>query len=137
MRISVPAKTMAAGGLLSRASQSGVHVRSLACSLRSLAISPSPIRPPQTQARSISQSALSTSRQLQKTRTFLQTIPVTLGSLGAAHRQQTRGMKVHSSVKKRCEHCKVRSFAWVLGHVQPFDLPDSGPASRAVQNDEH
>lgn len=22
--------------------------------------------------------------------------------------QQTRGMKVHSSVKKRCEHCKVR-----------------------------
>lgn len=22
-------------------------------------------------------------------------------------RQQTRGMKVHSSVKKRCEHCKV------------------------------
>lgn len=23
--------------------------------------------------------------------------------------QQTRGMKVHSSVKKRCEHCKVRS----------------------------
>jgi hypothetical protein len=21
--------------------------------------------------------------------------------------QQTRGMKVHSSVKKRCEHCKV------------------------------
>ncbi|QUC18428.1 uncharacterized protein UV8b_02669 [Ustilaginoidea virens] len=28
--------------------------------------------------------------------------------LGAGFvRQQTRGMKVHSSVKKRCEHCKV------------------------------
>ncbi|RYO76224.1 hypothetical protein DL766_002949 [Monosporascus sp. MC13-8B] len=28
-------------------------------------------------------------------------------------RQQTRGMKVHSSIKKRCEHCKVslRLFA--------------------------
>ncbi|KAL7620608.1 hypothetical protein AAE478_009603 [Parahypoxylon ruwenzoriense] len=25
----------------------------------------------------------------------------------AIARQQTRGMKVHSSVKKRCEHCKV------------------------------
>ncbi|OAQ99818.1 hypothetical protein LLEC1_02910 [Akanthomyces lecanii] len=23
--------------------------------------------------------------------------------------QQIRGMKVHSSVKKRCEHCKVRA----------------------------
>ncbi|XWW99624.1 hypothetical protein V2A60_007635 [Cordyceps javanica] len=23
------------------------------------------------------------------------------------HQQQVRGMKVHSSVKKRCEHCKV------------------------------
>ncbi|KAK1255032.1 hypothetical protein MKX08_009027 [Trichoderma sp. CBMAI-0020] len=28
--------------------------------------------------------------------------PAIAGSL-----QQTRGMKVHSSVKKRCEHCKV------------------------------
>ncbi|KAI1407596.1 50s ribosomal protein l36 [Hypoxylon sp. FL1857] len=25
----------------------------------------------------------------------------------AISQQQTRGMKVHSSVKKRCEHCKV------------------------------
>ncbi|KAI5859689.1 ribosomal protein L36-domain-containing protein [Durotheca rogersii] len=25
----------------------------------------------------------------------------------ARQQQQTRGMKVHSSVKKRCEHCKV------------------------------
>lgn len=24
--------------------------------------------------------------------------------------QQVRGMKVHSSIKKRCEHCKVRSI---------------------------
>ncbi|UNI23488.1 hypothetical protein JDV02_009307 [Purpureocillium takamizusanense] len=26
---------------------------------------------------------------------------------GVMQQQQTRGMKVHSSVKKRCEHCKV------------------------------
>lgn len=29
--------------------------------------------------------------------------------------QQTRGMKVHSSVKKRCEHCKVGSPRAGLG----------------------
>ncbi|KAM5355446.1 hypothetical protein ACJ41O_002092 [Fusarium nematophilum] len=28
-------------------------------------------------------------------------------ALGSGLMQQTRGMKVHSSVKKRCEHCKV------------------------------
>ncbi|KAJ4311358.1 hypothetical protein N0V84_010486 [Fusarium piperis] len=28
-------------------------------------------------------------------------------TLGGGLMQQTRGMKVHSSVKKRCEHCKV------------------------------
>jgi len=31
------------------------------------------------------------------------------GGLVAFQKQQTRGMKVQSSVKKRCEHCKVRS----------------------------
>jgi large subunit ribosomal protein L36 len=28
-------------------------------------------------------------------------------ALGGVSMQQTRGMKVHSSIKKRCEHCKV------------------------------
>ncbi|KAH7273625.1 hypothetical protein FSOLCH5_001482 [Fusarium solani] len=28
-------------------------------------------------------------------------------AIGGGLMQQTRGMKVHSSVKKRCEHCKV------------------------------
>lgn len=31
--------------------------------------------------------------------------------------QQTRGMKVHSSVKRRCEHCKVRVFPWAVSVV--------------------
>lgn len=31
----------------------------------------------------------------------------TAGTIGGGLMQQTRGMKVHSSVKKRCEHCKV------------------------------
>ena len=35
--------------------------------------------------------------------------PTTTGraALFLLQQQQTRGMKVHSSVKKRCEHCKV------------------------------
>lgn len=36
--------------------------------------------------------------------------PAIAGSL-----QQTRGMKVHSSVKKRCEHCKV-GWKWIYKH---------------------
>lgn len=31
-----------------------------------------------------------------------------------ALQQQIRGMKVHSSIKKRCEHCKVRQHAAAL-----------------------
>ncbi|RSL88799.1 hypothetical protein BHE90_004341 [Fusarium euwallaceae] len=33
--------------------------------------------------------------------------PSAAPALGGGLMQQTRGMKVHSSVKKRCEHCKV------------------------------
>lgn len=29
--------------------------------------------------------------------------------------QQTRGMKVRSAIKKRCEHCKVRELDWEIG----------------------
>ncbi|KAI0976839.1 hypothetical protein F4678DRAFT_125918 [Xylaria arbuscula] len=56
----------------------------------------------QPTARSVSLSALN-STQGQRPTIAIPTaaIPVTLA------RQQTRGMKVHSSVKKRCEHCKV------------------------------
>ncbi|KAK2067821.1 hypothetical protein P8C59_001527 [Phyllachora maydis] len=38
--------------------------------------------------------------------TGLKTRPAEIGALAVA-RQQTRGMKVQSSIKKRCEHCKV------------------------------
>ncbi|KAI9899209.1 hypothetical protein N3K66_005670 [Trichothecium roseum] len=40
-------------------------------------------------------------------------IPMTMAKgaapmqVGFAQQQQVRGMKVHSAVKKRCEHCKV------------------------------
>lgn len=42
----------------------------------------------------------------------------------ALPKQQTRGMKVHSSVKKRCEHCKVRRLPlWNLSGWTEADLP--------------
>lgn len=40
--------------------------------------------------------------------------PAIAGSL-----QQTRGMKVHSSVKKRCEHCKV-GWKWIYKHYSRY-----------------
>ncbi|KAI0804454.1 hypothetical protein GGR55DRAFT_658677 [Xylaria sp. FL0064] len=56
----------------------------------------------QSTVRSISQSALApTKAQRPAIARPAATISVTLAQ------QQTRGMKVHSSVKKRCEHCKV------------------------------
>jgi large subunit ribosomal protein L36 len=40
---------------------------------------------------------------------------------GLLQQVQTRGMKVHSSVKKRCEHCKVSEImslqAWITGEA--------------------
>ncbi|KAI1252184.1 hypothetical protein MGN70_006757 [Eutypa lata] len=51
-------------------------------------------------ARAISQAALSP-RLAARPTTALSALKV------AIQQQQTRGMKVHSSVKKRCEHCKV------------------------------
>ncbi|KAI1819097.1 ribosomal protein L36-domain-containing protein [Xylaria intraflava] len=51
--------------------------------------------------RSLSQSALAPTQALRPAVTRPASIPVALSQ------QQTRGMKVHSSVKKRCEHCKV------------------------------
>ncbi|KAI1192454.1 hypothetical protein F5X97DRAFT_317331 [Nemania serpens] len=63
------------------------------------------LRQPAT--RRISQSSLTPRRP---TMTTKPAIPVAIPAAAAAaliQQQQTRGMKVHSSVKKRCEHCKV------------------------------
>ncbi|KAI1454577.1 ribosomal protein L36-domain-containing protein [Annulohypoxylon moriforme] len=57
----------------------------------------------QQPVRSISQKALTSSPI---TRPSTMTMSATKAAQAITH-QQTRGMKVHSSVKKRCEHCKV------------------------------
>ncbi|KAI1465314.1 uncharacterized protein F4812DRAFT_461621 [Daldinia caldariorum] len=56
----------------------------------------------QQPTRSISQAVLSPSTAARPTTSI-----ITAGKTIQAITQQTRGMKVHSSVKKRCEHCKA------------------------------
>ncbi|KAI6783273.1 50S ribosomal protein-like protein [Emericellopsis cladophorae] len=50
---------------------------------------------------------LSPARALSSVFTSVPAMRPMLGGVMAQVQQQTRGMKVHSSVKKRCEHCKV------------------------------
>ncbi|KAI1500165.1 50s ribosomal protein l36 [Biscogniauxia marginata] len=83
---------------------------SLVSSLRALSLRTSPAarqvlrtRTRQQPARSISQMVLAPKSALRPG------VPTTATTMAAQvmAQQQTRGMKVHSSVKKRCEHCKV------------------------------
>lgn len=76
------------------------------------------LRQPAT--RRISQSSLTPRRP---TMTTKPAIPVAIPAAAAAaliQQQQTRGMKVHSSVKKRCEHCKV-SYSYSYPHAPALD----------------
>ncbi|KAK3983846.1 ribosomal protein L36-domain-containing protein [Cladorrhinum sp. PSN332] len=78
------------------AAASASKTPSLSSAMRSLSVS----KPATIQTRALS--ALST---LSRPTTALQTGAKTAAAV--FQKQQTRGMKVHSSVKKRCEHCKV------------------------------
>ncbi|KAI2465161.1 50s ribosomal protein l36 [Annulohypoxylon bovei var. microspora] len=81
-------------------------ISSLVSSLRALSLRAAPATRQvlRTQPiRKISQAVLTPSTT---TRPSATTIKAT-GAVQAITHQQTRGMKVHSSVKKRCEHCKV------------------------------
>ncbi|KAH8744920.1 ribosomal protein L36 [Diaporthe sp. PMI_573] len=85
----------------------------LASSLRDLYLSSSASRPTIAtpaplrlhagvrQGRSISSSMAPTYALSVVTRPVARPLAIT------ALQQQTRGMKVHSSIKKRCEHCKI------------------------------
>ncbi|KAI1772577.1 hypothetical protein F4818DRAFT_132620 [Hypoxylon cercidicola] len=80
---------------------------SLLSSLRALSLRAAPavrqvLRTRQT-TRNISQTVLAPSTTARPTTTTISTTR----AAQAITQQQTRGMKVHSSVKKRCEHCKV------------------------------
>ncbi|KAI0550533.1 hypothetical protein F4679DRAFT_583499 [Xylaria curta] len=73
----------------------------------------------QPAVRSISHSALTQAQR--------PAIAKSTGMTAAAlAQQQTRGMKVHSSVKKRCEHCKVSQ------HPKLRPLPCPGTDDKAM-----
>ncbi|KAK4186284.1 ribosomal protein L36-domain-containing protein [Podospora australis] len=80
----------------------------LAASMRTLSLR-TVARPktiPTVQTRCLSHSILSSvSRPTIKQSSAL--VETAKKSVVVFQKQQTRGMKVHSSVKKRCEHCKV------------------------------
>ncbi|KZL85115.1 threonine ammonia- biosynthetic [Colletotrichum incanum] len=84
---------------------------SLAASLRSLTLTTARATIPRvgttvTATRALS-TAILTKKPAQKTESVLAAFGQKAAAVGNAVVQQTRGMKVHSSVKKRCEHCKI------------------------------
>ncbi|OLN92744.1 50S ribosomal protein L36 [Colletotrichum chlorophyti] len=82
---------------------------SLAASFRalSLASARAAIRPSTTTATRALSTAILTKQPAQKAESLLAVAGQKATAVGNAVVQQTRGMKVHSSVKKRCEHCKI------------------------------
>ena len=68
---------------------------------------------PALQRRSVSQAALLAPRAAAVVRPSIVAARPQL-QVQQLQQQQTRGMKVHSSVKKRCEHCKVSLDEFVL-----------------------
>ncbi|XXH02995.1 hypothetical protein Hte_009385 [Hypoxylon texense] len=83
---------------------------SIISSLRALSLRAVPavrqVLQTQQPSRNISQTILAPSMTTRPTATAMN---ATRASQAVAH-QQTRGMKVHSSVKKRCEHCKLTNL---------------------------
>ncbi|KAI1159974.1 ribosomal protein L36-domain-containing protein [Nemania serpens] len=84
---------------------------SLISSLRALSLRAKPaaralpaVSRRQPATRRISQSSLTPTRTTQRPTMAIARPAVAIPA--ALLQQQTRGMKVHSSVKKRCEHCK-------------------------------
>lgn len=108
-----PSFKMASNVSIARCLRDSSSISRLASSLRALYLSSSASRPtiatpfsvrPQTdvpQARAFSP-GMTPKRALS-----VMTRPVATPSAVVALQQQIRGMKVHSSIKKRCEHCKV------------------------------
>lgn len=114
--------TMRTSILLSRLARQGRTPSVLSSAFQRLSIAPSTttvLAPPQQARRHLSQSLLSPLPHPRQTETTTSAIAHSActhskssvtGVKAAVALQQTRGMKVQSSVKKRCEHCKVGAF---------------------------
>ncbi|KAI3390235.1 hypothetical protein diail_11387 [Diaporthe ilicicola] len=132
---------MASNLSIARCMRTSPSISRLANSLRALYLSSSASRPtaaaplclrPQTdtrQVRSLS-SSIATQHGLS-----VGARPVARPLAVTTLQQQIRGMKVHSSIKKRCEHCKVRIHAEFLRLVACLCdlLADWDPTDRAAE----
>ncbi|KAK3904711.1 ribosomal protein L36-domain-containing protein [Staphylotrichum tortipilum] len=90
--------------------------KSLAASMRALSLAPAAARPATStlvQTRCLSQAALgapsccSSKAAASKAAAARAVAPAVQSGVAVFQRQQARGMKVRSAIKKRCEHCKV------------------------------
>lgn len=116
----VPSFEMASNVSIARCLRNSSSISRLASSLRALYLSSTALRPtiatpvpvqPHThsrRARSLC-SSMAPKRALSVVPS-----PVAMPLAVTALQQQIRGMKVHSSIKKRCEHCKVWLHATAL-----------------------
>lgn len=110
----IPSFKMASNVSIARCLRNSSSISRLASSLRALYLSSSASRPtiatpfsgrPQTD---VPQARTCSSGMAPKRALSVMTRPVAMPLAVIALQQQIRGMKVHSSIKKRCEHCKVR-----------------------------
>ncbi|KAM7197846.1 Ribosomal protein L36 domain containing protein [Rhypophila sp. PSN 637] len=92
-----------------RSSQTlATSTKTLAVSMRALTLAPSlAVRTSAQQSRSLSQSTFHNPQSCQRACCRPTLVAQSQGAKAVFQSQQTRGMKVHSSIKKRCEHCKV------------------------------
>ena len=128
--------TMTAPAIVSRISRTGKSATSLALSLRSLTIFPAASRStPQT--RTVFRRNVSTATRPWHNVPISRTARPSVATCVRAiqQQQQTRGMKVHSSIKKRCEHCKVGGIRLFSSRIvsQPFGLAAWADGALCIQ----
>lgn len=109
--------SMASLPILSQTARSAASAtKSLATSMRALSLAARPAALPAIQTRCLSQAALATSKTALSAGAVA---PAVQSGVAVFQKVQTRGMKVRSAIKKRCEHCKVRrtrsGAAWLRG----------------------
>ncbi|PSR88800.1 ribosomal protein L36-domain-containing protein [Coniella lustricola] len=91
---------MASQQCIARCTRTASSLLGLSSSLRALSLSATPVARPAIQTRALSSAILPLASYSPLSRALSRhTTPLA--------QQQTRGMKVYSSIKKRCEHCKV------------------------------
>jgi large subunit ribosomal protein L36 len=107
--------------------------KSLASSMRALALAARPTTTtttmttlPAVQTRCLSQAALSGPRTTLSSGAGA-AAPAVQSGVAVFQKQQARGMKVRSAIKKRCEHCKVsertsEAVSWMGACVADFTL---------------